>query len=91
MPLPLGEVAAVRLTERVPSQSRSLTVPAPPKGEPRVLRQIKINISAQRVSARPGELLQRLPVLIDPLNFLQNSPVCGAEFVVFNLAGVNPL
>ena len=38
LPLPLGEVAAVRLTERVPSQSRSLTVPAPPEGEPRVLR-----------------------------------------------------
>ena len=33
MPLPPGEVAAVRLTERVPSQSPSVT--ALPKGEPR--------------------------------------------------------
>ena len=80
LPLPMGEVAAVRLTERAlsvsfadsspkggaetclslwerwqpsgcrrgPSQSASLT--APPKGEPSVLRQIKINLSYQRTT-----------------------------------------
>ena len=63
----MGEVAAVRLTERAPSQSALLT--APPKGEPRVLRQIKNNLSEQgRKSGRLGAALR---------GFIGNTCACG--------------